>query len=235
MRVIRDEESSTWTLVPMEATEEQILISVAATIRPGVKLGYNGRSEDGQGFCKVRLHAGGHQEDIKEEFVTRMGVWMGGIDFVLQGSTEDDKAEVGSIRNACYFGHAGGLFYLGEIEVEGKKAIVVTAGYCKLCGATMTGLRSCEWEVCDNCSAKCHHQWERGMVHGRGLDIGVGEYCGLCGHIKPETEKEQKSRLEHHLAAERELGVQIIYKDTGLTPSQVAYLQEVASKRKKAR
>jgi len=229
MRVIRDAELATWTFVPVSSAEEQVLSSIAATVKPGDKMGYNGRSDDSEGYCAVRLHAGGHQEDIKEGNVTRMGVWMGGIDFVLEGSDVADKQEVGCIRDTCFFG-TGGLIYLGSIEVEGKKAIVVTGSYCKLCGAAMIGLL-CEWKVCDACSAKCSHQWERGMVHGGSAgDIGVGEYCTICGRGKPRANGEpEPSQLERHLAVEREFGVQIIYKDTGLTPSQIAHLQQMAS------
>lgn len=234
MKVIRDVQSGTWTLVPVESAEEQVLDSIIAAIKPGDKLGYNGRSDDGEeygeSYCKVRLHAGGHQEDVKKGNVTYRGVWVGGIDFVLQGSGRENKLEVGSIRDTCFFG-SGGLIYLGSFEVDGKRAIVITASHCKICGGTMVGMVSCEWAVCDNCAAKCTHQWIHGAVHGGGAgDIGFGEYCGLCGRGKPKVGDEpEKSQLEHHLEVERELGIQIIYKDTGLTPRMVAYLQKLAS------
>lgn len=212
MRVIRDEKLATYTLVPIEQEEEQILASIAATIQTGDKLSYGGRGRDGEDdkFCTVHLH-------------------IGGVELVLGGSTEDDKYEVNGIRNTCYFG-SGGLIFLGVVEVDGKKAIVTTAKYCKQCGGAMINCFACEWGICDACAAKCEHLYERGSIHGPKIDIGMGEFCGLCGRGKPKAEGErEKSQLEHHLAVERELGVKVIYKNTPLTPSQIDYLQKVAA------
>src|SRR3989344_726851 len=105
MRVISDEKSGTWTFISVESAEEQVLASVISTLKPGDRLGYNGRSTDENGSRKVHLHAGGCQKDIKRGNITHIGVWVGGIDFVLRGSTKSDDLEVRSIRDTCYFGH----------------------------------------------------------------------------------------------------------------------------------
>lgn len=237
MKVIRDEKLATYTLVPIDKEEEEILISIIKLLKVGDGLSYGGRGRDGDDdkFCMVHLHAGARRErQTKTEGNSSVTRWVhiGGVELLLRGSTEDDKYEVNGIRNICYFG-SGGLIFLGEIEVNGKKAIVVTAKYCKVCGRAMINLVACEWSVCDDCDAKCEHAYVRGAVHGGGLEIGVREFCQKCGRVKPKSKGEsmidEKSQLDHHLAVERELGFKVVYKDTLLTPSQIDYLRKVVS------
>jgi len=234
MRIIRNERLATYTLVPVESEEQQILASIAAVLKPGDKMSYGGRRRDGDGdeFCAVCLHAGAQtevQSKTEGRITVTQNVHVGGVELVLRGSTEDDKYEVNGIRNTCFFGSSG-LIFLGEVEVDGKQAIITTAKYCKFCGGAMISYLACEWSICDACAAKCEHEYKRGPVHGPEIDIGMGEFCRLCGRGKPKAEGErEKSQLEHHLAVEHELGVNLIYKNTSLTPSQIDYLQKVAS------
>ena len=234
MRIIRDEKSATLTFVPVEMAEEQIVASIAAILKPEDRLSYGGRSQDGDDakFCIIHLHAGGREEWRAETcggMTVHHTVHIDSVELVLRGSTEEDKHEVGRIRDMCFFGSSG-LIFICETEVDGKRSIVTTGLRCKHCGAGMIRYNDCEWKTCDACAAKCEHNYVRSMIHGGGLDIGIGEACNKCGRGKPKTEGgREKTQLEHHLAVERELGVNIIYKNTPLTPSQIDHLQKVVS------
>lgn len=242
MKIIRDKQLATLTFVPVEVDEEQVIASIAAILKPEDKLSYGGRERDGDDdkFCTVNLHAGAREErEGKTECnvtVTR-DVHVGGVKLVLRGSTEEDKHEVGRIRDTCYFG-SGGLIFIGETEVDGKKAIVTTAKRCKHCGAGMIRYSDCEWSTCDACAAKCEHNYVRGMIHGGGVgDMGVGEYCDKCGRGKPKAEGErERSVIEHHLAVERELGVNVIYKDGfPINPQQAVEVNRLVRRHSKSR
>ncbi|MBI3956359.1 MAG: hypothetical protein HY340_00005 [Candidatus Kerfeldbacteria bacterium] len=241
MKIIRDNPSATLTLVPVEADEEQVIASIAAILKPEDKLSYGGRGRDGDDdrFCTVHLHAGSREEERIEtgrNVTIHRTVHVGGVELVLRGSTEEDKHEVGSIRDMCYFG-SGGLIFIGMTEVDGKKAIVTIGKRCQHCGAGMTRFTECEWNTCDACAAKCEHNYVRGMIHGGGTDMGVGEYCDRCGRGKPKAEGErEKSVIEHHLAVEKELGVTVIYKD-GFpnTPRQAVEVGRLARRYAKSR
>jgi hypothetical protein len=144
-------------------------------------------------------------------------VHVDGIELILRGSAEEDKNEVGRIRDTCYFG-SGSLIFIGETEVNGKKSIVTTSKRCKHCGVKMIQLVACEWNTCDACAAKCEHHYVKGAVHGGGTDIGVGKFCDICGRGKPRPEGErEKSIIEHHLEVEKELGIPVFH-DVGETP-----------------
>lgn len=218
MKIIRDKQLATLTFVPVEVDEEQVIASIAAMLKPEDKLSYGGRGRDGDDdkFCTVHLHAGGREEKRSEtsgNVTMHRTVHVDSVELVLRGSTEEDKHEVGCIRDTCYFG-SGGLIFIGKTEVDGKKAIITTAKRCKHCGAGMIRYSDCEWSTCDTCAAKCEHNYVRGAIHGGGTDIGAGEFCDKCGRGKPKAEGErEKSIIEHHLAAEKELGVNVLYKD----------------------
>ncbi len=64
MKIVRDKELATLTLVPIEPEEEQIIASIAATLKPEDKLSYGGRDSDGNNdaFCIIRLHAGAQKK-----------------------------------------------------------------------------------------------------------------------------------------------------------------------------
>lgn len=187
------------SLIPVEVGEEEFVASVAANFKHGEKIRYGGRrSEENEKFVMVRLHV---QPDKSDE------------GFLVKGSTEDDKYGVNNIRNICYF-RTNGLIFLDAIDVDGKKALRLTASYCKHCNAPMATMRECEWVTCDECAAKCEHEYERGMIHGSGLEMGVGEFCGKCGRGKPPVPGErEKTPIEHQLAVEKELGIKVLYKN----------------------
>lgn len=224
MRIIKDEVSATLTFVPVEQDEEQTLISIAQILKPGAKMSYGGRDRDcgSDKFSVVILHAKstvkGAKKAKREE-----------VELILRGSTEDDKYAVNGIRNTCFFG-SGELIFISTIDVEGKKAIVVTAMHCKICGKPMIDSTSCECKTCKDCSAKCHHKYERGAVHGPSLEIGLGEFCSKCGRGKPKAEGElEKSQFERQLEVEQELGIVVLDKSSGLSASQIDFLQKMAS------
>lgn len=238
MRIIRDEKSKTITLLPMEIEEAETLKLIAEKGKPGEQLRYGGCSSDDPEykFCIVYLYFGSERKDVvKEETanfkLVHRGANVGGIQFALRGTTEQDKYEINGIRNTCYFG-SGGLIYLGKVEVDGKVGIVCTAKYCSKCGATMLGRLECEWNICDDCAKKCRHAYERGAIFGPGVDIGMGEFCGKCGRARKRggtVKKDRaKSTTEQHVAVQKELGIPIIYKNTFLTPDQLLYLEKLA-------
>ena len=241
MKIISDKQLATLTLVPVEADEEQVIASIVAMLKSEDKLSYGGRGRDGDDdkFCTVHLHAGGREEERSEtsgNVTVNRTVHVDSVELVLRGSTEEDKHEVGRIRDMCYFG-SGGLILIGETEVDGKKAIVATGKRCKHCGVGMIRYFDCEWRTCDACAAKCEHNYVRGMIHGGGTDMGVGEFCDKCGRGKPRAEGErEKSVIEHHLAVEKELGVNVIYKDgPPITPRQAVEVGRLARRYNKSR
>lgn len=233
MKIIRDEKLATLTLVPIGQNETEIITSITEILKPGDKLSYGGRGSDGNDnkFCIVHLHAGA-REERQNKTVGSTTFWhsvhVGGVHLVLRGSTENDKSEVGRIRDACFFG-AGGLIYIGETELNKTKSIITTAMRCEHCNSNMLERVECEWRTCNACAAKCMHDYERGPIHGGGIDIGVGEFCSKCGRGKPKTKGERKkSLIEHHLAVGKELGINVIYKDSFLkTPRQAAIFERL--------
>jgi len=241
MKIIRDKQLATLTFVPVEADEEQVIASIAAMLKPEDKLSYGGRERDGNDdkFCIVYLHAGGHEEEQSEtnrNVTVCRTVHVDSVKLTLVGTTEEDKHEVGHIRDTCYFG-SGGLIFIGETEVDGKKSIITTAERCKHCGAGMIRYFDYKWSICDACAAKCEHNYVHGAIHGGGTDIGVGEFCDKCGRGKSKTEGErEKSVIEHHLAVEKELGVNVIYKDEPpVTPRQAVEVGRLARRYSKSR
>jgi len=219
MKIIRDKQLATLTFVPVKPDEEQVIASITAMLKPEDKLSYGGCQQDEAGRNRiVHLHA------------------VGGIELVLQGSTEEDKQQVGSIRDTCYFG-SGGLIFIGETEVDGKKSIITIAKRCKYCNAGMIRYSDCEWNTCDVCAAKCEHNYVLGAIHGGGTDIGAGEFCDKCGRGKPQADGERwKTVIEHHLAVEKRLGIKVLYKD-GFpgTPRQAVEINRLARRYSKSR
>lgn len=214
MHVIRNNEMGTLTLCPTEPTEREVVEFIANTVKVGEKLNYNGRQTEDDGSCTIHLRIG------EKESSRRLTV---------RGTSADDKKSVGAIRDMCFFG-SGGLVYLGKVEVEGTPALVFTGLYCKVCGGAMIGTLTCEWATCNMCAEKCKHNYIRGAVHGGDAgDLGMGYFCDICGRGKPkEAGERNKSQAEHHLSAELELGLTVIYKNTMLSPQQIAYLERKA-------
>jgi hypothetical protein len=237
MKIVRNDKLATWTLVPVEEGEIEILASIAAVLKPEDKLSYGGREQDGgRKFCLIHLHAGAKKErqsKTEGNITINQSVYVGGVELVLRGSTEEDKDEVGSIRDSCFFG--GEPIYLGETEVDGKKAIVITGGRCKFCGA---GLLEPEWNTCDACAAKCEHNYIRGVIHGGGTDIGVGEFCDICGRGKKIKGERKKTIIEQHLNLEKELGIPVIHgvgrREVPLTTQEVVEINRLTRRHTKS-
>src|SRR3989344_7483329 len=104
MKIIRDKQLATLTLVPVEADEEQVIASIVAMLKPEDKLSYGGRGRDGDDdkFCTVNLHAGGREEERSEtsgNVTVNRTVHVDSVELVLRGSPEEDKHEVGRIRD----------------------------------------------------------------------------------------------------------------------------------------
>jgi hypothetical protein len=227
VKINRNEEDATLAFVPTGTSEVEVVTAILAIVTPGEKLSYAGRNDatETEKFS-IELYAGATKEPSSETSgnVTVVGIaHVGGVRLDLRGDTDDDDLEVRRLRDTCYFG-SGGLIFLGETEVDGRKALLITAAKCKLCEGNMLGLGECEWKTCNACKDKCEHVYIRGLVHGGGAGgVGMGEYCEKCGRCKPLDEGERpKSQIEHHLAVERELGVHVMYKEGPLTtPTEV--------------
>jgi hypothetical protein len=240
MRIIRDQQMGTLTLVPVVPEEEQVVDAIVAKLKPNDKLSYSGRDQDGDDgkFCVVHLHAGGHEEEKVETIgntTLHRRVHVGSVELVLCGSTEEDKYQVNGIRNMCFFG-TGGLIFLGATEVDGKKSIVTTGKRCKHCDANMAMRHECESETCDACAAKCDHVYKRGMTHGPHDGPGIGWFCSKCGRGKPLADGErEESAIEQHLKLDKELGIKVIYKGPPFTPQDAVKVARVARGHKKAK
>ena len=234
MKIIVDEKKGTFTIVPMTEAEETKISAVLSVLTPDQVLDYQGRSRDPENtkYVQAHFHIGGAKKKVRETKgnITFIGSKMeGGIELTLQGTSDDDKNEVGGIRDVCFFG-AAGLIFIESTEVDGKKSMVVTAKKCKHCGANMISLSSCEWSTCSACAEKCEHVYVEGMVHGGGLDIGVGLFCEKCGRGKPkEPGEREKTVIEQHLDAEKKLGVHVVYKDgPPVNPEQAVQFNRMA-------
>lgn len=239
MHIIRDEKQATFTFIPVEAEEEQVIKSIVEKLQPEDFIFYGGKSRDKiDKSCIIYLHAGSHEEErsrTEGKITINHWVYVGGVKLTLIGTTKDDKHEVGCIRDTCYFS-TGGLIFLKKTEVDDKIAIVVTAMRCKHCNAGMIDMGSCEWKTCDACAEKCQHTYSRGAIHGGGIDIGVGDFCDKCGRARPKEKNErEKSVIEQHLAVEKELGMNVFYKDSQIqTPKQAVEYERLKRRYKKS-
>lgn len=215
MRIIRDESAATYAIVPVEAEEEEKVSTALAILKPGDQLIHRGRKCDEESDKTIALifQAGGEgkweSKKLSEWVTVTEMVYVGGVEVELRVD-DDSWEELDQIAMTSYY--SGGLIFLSVADVEGVKSVVVTGRYCKNCGAAIIDSGRCEWGVCEICVQKCEHEYRRGAIHGGKVDIGVGEYCGKCGRGKsgPEGERE-KNLVEHHLAAERELGLSVFY------------------------
>ena len=185
MKIIRNNQMATWTLVPISDEEKQIVASIATILKPEDKLSYGGRQRDDKDdkFCVLNFHVNARQErqtKAEENHTITRSVYIGGIKLVLRGSTEEDKHEINRIRDTCYFG-SGCLIFLDETEIDDHKAIVTTAKRCKHCNARMIQYYECGWSTCDACAKKCEHNYVHKITLGGGTNIGVGEFCDKCG------------------------------------------------------
>ncbi len=241
MQIVMNAEEAVLTLVPVSMEETDTIATIAARMKPEDKLEYAGRRKDldDEDFCTVILHAGGTSELVEEEvnqdltFIQRQ--FTNSTKLELIGTTKADKFAISKIRNACYFA-TGGLIFLGETSHNGKQAINVTAARCKHCSANLIDFGRCEWKTCAKCAEQCAHEYERGMIHGPGLDMGVGEFCTKCGMSKPrEAGEREKSIIEQHLAVEKELGIPVFYKNgPARTPKEAVQLRRLVRRHARA-
>lgn len=231
MKLIRDEKAATFTLVPVEQSELDLFAQLLPQLKKGDTFTYGGREQDGE-YCKVHFHFG----STPKEKVTTSGsvtfhetVEEGGIHLVIAGSTDDDKGEVGYLRDSCYFGASSPIF-LDTVEVDGVKAMVITLKLCKHCQAPMISLCSVEWSTCPACAEKCEHEYEQGLVHGGDAGSGaVGEFCTKCGRSRPRSKGERvKTDAENKVEVEQKLGIQWSYTNTPLTPAQIVAAEKAA-------
>jgi hypothetical protein len=214
MKIIRNEEVASFTFVPVEEGEAEILDSIIAIAKPEDKMEYGGRNSDDKSYV-VYLHVGSHAEKRTEINGNVTAHWeeeVGGIKLELRGSTENDQREVRLIRDVCYFG-SGGLILVGSYDLDGKRVVVTTAKRCKLCRAGMIDFGSCEWGVCGTCAGKCELHYVLGVVHGGSAgNIGMGEFCEICGRSKSEAKDERKKeQVERELEVQRETWAQVMY------------------------
>ena len=196
--------------------EGEVLKAINSTIKFGRVLPYEGRG--GVNHPNVPLD---------QHMWLRFSYDVGGKKFELLATTEESEKIVRQMRDALYYG-GGGLIFVGYYIRNGKHFAQFAIGACRVCHKPVISRVECEWRYCDTCAEKCEHRYERGAVHGDGVDLGVGEFCGNCGRAKPKVEGEQEKPLyDHHIAAEQELGVRVFYQNLpGITPQMIKGLKE---------
>ncbi|MBI5044449.1 MAG: hypothetical protein HZC02_00835 [Candidatus Levybacteria bacterium] len=185
MLVTRNEAQATFTLIPQSADEDRKVERVLRSVAPKSRLTYGGRDSDASGRS------------------TR--VTFSGFDITVPPA--ENEPFIDQIRNIAYFG--AGLHLLGETTTDnGRIALLVTGGFCKVCGGNIIEWGRSEWATCSACVQKCQHQYEKGAVHGGNVDIGVGLFCGICGVAKPRDPDEAvMMQADRHQAVSDELGI----------------------------
>ncbi len=201
MRIVADEEKGTWTFIPVTNKEFSMLAKVAGKLDLCQKLKYRNMVSRKDGSIAHLEFEIGPADDEKSKPDA----------LILRGIGTEDKNQLASIRNTCFFG-PGGLIYLGVASIEGVEGVVFTGEFCKVCGRDMIGLAQCETLTCHDCASKCEHQYKRGAFHGGEVDIGVADVCTKCGRVRPRAEGESELTLaQHHQNVRNELGVKIHY------------------------
>ena len=210
MNVIRNEAAGTLTIVPTTARVEKVIKTLIPRMNIGDRIRYGGRAVVQSSTKKwvLYLHAGGR-------IVTRSRGrhsserYVDSTCLALRGASPEVDQEIRLVRDVCYYG--SGLTYLGSSVVNGRMSLVTTGRHCKLCQAPVIDFPSVEWKICSSCAANCLHEYEDGVIHGGGLDIGVGVFCGICGRMKPKEEGEQEPTFVEHLTAvTRDYGIKVI-------------------------
>lgn len=207
------------TLTATTPEEEVVLQDLGAVAVFGQILGYGGRGSIAS------------SAPYTEHMYLRFS-YGEGKEFTILATSEEDEKAVRQLRDAIYFGH-GGFTFTGYSVRDGRPSADFTIAQCKVCNKPIISRVECEWLTCDACAAKCEHQYKRGATHGGGVDLGVGEFCGVCGRAKPKPEDEpEKPLYDHHIAAEEELGIQMIYENLpGMTPRMVKGFMEGTMKK----
>ena len=167
MKVVRDADLGTVTLIPVEEEEASILTTISQMLKPEDRLDYRGRS----------------WADPDEKIMV-LALRVDTINLVLRGSTDEDNNMVHHVRRALFHGAEGGLIFLGAVEVDGKTSLVTTIGRCQHCDRNVARSGECEWKTCYECSGKCEHEYVNGIVHG--VTLGIDDFCKKCGRVKPK-------------------------------------------------
>jgi len=213
MKVIPDEKTRTYVLVPVEKEEQEVLSRLVELLTPGDMLHY------------VKLERDWISDD---RWFESIHFDINGTSLIIKGSTLDDKRKVEALYWGCARAY-GSLVFLGAIEAKDGKAIVVTGGYCKLCGRAMIDFHG-GWRkqyiiyVCESCSVKCEHRWKWEDVEDAQMTIASWVRCELCGRSQVEMARLTQALL----CVEDGISIPPIYKGTPLTPRQVACLQKLA-------
>lgn len=91
------------------------------------------------------------------------------VDFLNSPSlipfSKKDKKEAREIQKICALN--SGLIFLGDIPLDGKRALVFTAGFCQKCRMSIAGLTSYKLGLCCSCAKKEKH--ENNSVRKRGV------------------------------------------------------------------
>ena len=198
MRIIRDEEAGTFTFIPVTRKEVRKVRRIAKILKPRQKLVYGGRHDDVNGTTTSLDFYAGSKSKRK---TSRLGggstytrtVHTGGVKLELIGTESKDRDEVDSIRDICFHGRStGGLTLLAVENIAGKRALVLTGTFCKVCKRPMIGFAECGWDICDQDADQCQHNYVRGLVNDEKVGIRVGDFCDKCGRAKPLTEEEEQ-------------------------------------------
>jgi hypothetical protein len=242
MQVVRDELAGTYTFFPADQEEEEIIRGIAA-LEPSTKLEYAGCEIDESGGRRIVTFGYGGKWGRRTESSANGKCtfshpeYAGGTKVVLQGTTEEDKNSFGVLRDTCYFGDGSSLIFLRTASLDdGRSGVVMTAILCTKCGSPAINLVACEWGICNACALVCEHQYIRGMIHGGGTNAGMGNFCSICGRTNPaDTGDSKKSVLGQHLDVEREIGIELIDKTSGLRPGQIVKLSRFTRRLLRAR
>jgi|CXWL01.1.fsa_nt_gi hypothetical protein len=168
-------------LTPTTDEERRAFGAWVAQLERGARLRYKGQGpRDGdEQFWTIVLEAAGVRHNVR-------------------GDDEADKFKVNGLRNVCFFGPVGGLLLVDwafqEADVRRPLAyVLVSGGYCKLCGASFIDESSAEWKVCRACSEKCAHELtpEEGLTHNFSTGrLSAGRYCTKCGRVPAAAKAE---------------------------------------------
>ena len=196
-----------WIFTPTNEEEEKFL----NLINPKTELRYNGMIRDSNHPKNISLKFivngtwGTHREVVDGVQVKKSG-FSGGMQLIVNGESLDDKKNIASIRDICYF-KTGGIIFISSHDTEKKKSYLLCGNFCSQCSSPLIDLVSCGKTTCDDCAKKCNHQYEKMPVHGDGIILAVGECCEKCGRIRPGTEPDKNISQKAHIArACREFG-----------------------------
>lgn len=164
-------ENGTCLLTPTTSGEIAVLGIWKANLKPEDEIAYRGRGPNDGEFWTVKLEAAN-------------------VGITLVGETEKDKFGIQDLRNAFF--NSGGPHFM-EAAGDGVR---IYGRRCKVCGATVIEMHSCEWQTCDACAAKCKHEVEKGFTHSNVKELDVGHYCVKCGRGQPSPESVHYT--DHH-------------------------------------